>query len=759
MFMGTAYAVDIPNSGDDGNAHWTWDETTKTITVTAKDNTDGVMTRSGLPTREKGGHINFGTSNNNYGWRVYHLPEAEHIKFVQNAQGIPVTIQMKEHLDNQIIPQRFFGEDLTKIGKFYENKYKAAQLKTADLTGLKFDVATLAADKYMVYNNFFGNCANLEEVILSEHAFGNNHLKSHYQMFVNCSKLKHIYGATYDKQNNTWAVDKSEDTSGLKYINDANTVSTVSMFEGCESLQSLDVSLFPNKLSSPQYVHRMFLNCTGLEKLNLKGVTFKNGESFFAMFANCNHISELDVSSFDTSNCGSMKQMFFHCWLIKKLDLSNFKTQNVTDMASMFQYSNNLEELTVPFDTSKVKTMESMFSGVINENPSAPNTGNFELKKLDLSTFDTHNCTNFNNMLSGLRALETLKFGDKFATNGESQAMVNTFAGDTALKELTVGKEFAFTKGCALPEPNYGKAKWARKGKELTSPTWTSKQLTGTKTTKSIYKPNAAADSDDSVISGTIVAVAALWNLTLDTDGGTIENLDAYQPCNTTLCKHQNNSNVWAIREGATVKELPVPTKKGYAFRGWVSSDTDSNIMRLWFFDTKDHKDKASIMQRDTTLTALWEKEDTSSKHNQPSGGTPLPSVNPETPTTPKPDNHTPSETPQKENTCPSNPQTTDTHAQQGEATQKNITIINNYGRDNSTITFGAQGKNENSIALKGESTSTHSNLPGTGDNAGMALLVSMLLIGSAAGLTTSTLRKRARKHQKLLKAPKGRVA
>lgn len=767
MFMGTAYAENsIPNEGDDGNAHWTWDEATKTITVTAKDNTDGVMTRSGLPTREKGGHINFGTSNNNYGWRVYHLPEAEHIKFAQNAQGIPVTIQMKELLDNQIIPQRFFGEDTKKIGTFKENTCKAEQLKTADLTGLKFDVSALAQDQVMVYNNFFGNCENLEEVILSEYPFGNDHLKAHYQMFINCKKLKHIYGATYDKQKNSWTVDTSEDTSGIKYLNDTNTVSVADMFRGCESLASFNASLFPNKLKlrlyrSNCYAYYMFRDCTGLTSLNLTGVTFENATDMEAIFANCSQVPAFDLRTFNTAQCTTMKNMFFHCGTAKELDLSSFDTSNVTDMTGMFQHSNCLEKIIFSnkFNTSNVKSMESMFSGVLDESPDAPKAGNFVLKQLDLSTFNTKNCKNFNNMFSGLRALETLKFGDKFATNGENQAMQNTFAGDTALKELTVGKEFEFKYDCALPEPNFGKAKWARKGKELTSPTWTSKQLTGTKTTKSIYKPNAAADSDDSVTSGTIVAVAALWNLTLDPEGGTIENLDAYQPCDATLCKHQNNSKVWAIREGATVKELPAPTKKGYTFRGWVSSDTDSNIMRLWFFDNKDNKDKASTMQRDTTLTALWEKEDTSRKYNQPSGGTTLPSVTPETPTKPKQDNHTPSETPQKENTCPSNPQTTNDHTQQGEAPQKNITIINNYGRDNSTITFGAKGKNESSITLKGQNANTHSNLPGTGDNAGMVLLVSMLVVGSAAGLTTSTLRKRARKHQKLLKAPKGRVA
>lgn len=761
VFMSTAYAVDIPNSGDDGNAHWTWDEATKTITVTAKDGTDGVMTETDCLWRlKKGG---FSTEKAlGYSWREYHLPEAEHIIFKQNAQGTPVTVKVTNK--NQTEFQKFFGDSKQDENKRTENFCRAVNLKTADLTALKCDVSNMPTNVLLDYGRFFGRCHKLEEVILSNNTFGNDHYKNFQNLFAECNNLQHIYGATYDKQSNSWTVDKSEATSGVKYLNDTNVISTQLMFMKCESLASFNASLFPNKLKSPQYTYYMFKDCIGLTKLNLKGITCENSTDMEAMFANCSQVPTFDLSSFNTAKCKTMSYTFFHCGTAKELDLSSFDTSNVTDMSHMFQHSNCLEKIIFSnkFNTSKVKTMESMFSGVMDESPDAPKAGNFVLKQLDLSTFDTHTCENFNNMFSGLRALETLKFGDKFATNGERQAMQKTFAGDTALKELTVGKEFEFKYDCALPEPNFGKAKWARKGKELTSPTWTSKQLTGTKTTKSIYKPNAAADSDDSVTSGTIVAVAALWNLTLDTDGGTIENLDAYQPCDTTLCKHKNKSKVWEIREGATVKEVPAPTKKGYAFRGWVSSDTDSNIMRLWFFDTKDNKDKASTMQRDTTLTALWEKEDTSSKHNQPSGGSSLPELNPVTPTiptpTPKPEQHTtpstpstPSkpaatEIPQKE-ICPAPAQTSD---KQHEAVpQKNITIINNYGHDNSTFTFGAKDKDGTTISLKGNNRGAKSLLPGTSDNASIMLLASMVLIGSAAGLATSNARRRSRKAQK----------
>lgn len=622
FFTQTALADQvIPNEGDDGNAHWTWDGATKTITVTAKDNTDGVMIQSSLPVREKGGHINFDTYSNDYSWRIYHLPEAKHIKFVQNAQGTPVTIQIKDPKDNEIIPQRFFGEDTKKIGTFRENTCKAEQLKTADLTGLKFDVSAMAQDQVMVYNNFFGNCENLEEVILSEYPFGNDHLKAYYQMFINCNKLKHIYGATYDKQTNSWTIDKSEDTSGVKYLNDTNCISVVAMFRDCKSLASFNASLFPNKLklklyNSAAYAWYMFKNCTGLTSLNLTGVTLENATDMEGMFANCSQVPTFDLKSFNTAKCTTMKYMFFHCGTAKELDLSSFDTSNVTDMTGMFQHSNCLEKIVFSkkFDTKNVKTMESMFSGVVDESPSAPKAGNFALKSLDLSTFNTKNCTNFNNMFSGLRMLETLKFGENFATNGNNQAMKDTFAGDTALKELTVGKPFEFKYDCALPEPNFGKAKWTRKGASFGSFSWTSKQLVGHDNVASIYTPNAAADGEKIVMPGTIVTTPNLRKMTFNLDGGKLADVDSYKPCAENTFKHETQKLEWFVPEGTTIAKPTNPNRDGYTFAGWVArlNNAENPVLSsydlIWKF--ADAADAASVVNGDLDLKAQWNKNE-----------------------------------------------------------------------------------------------------------------------------------------------------
>lgn len=601
----------IPNEGDDGNAHWTWDESTKTITVTAKDGTDGVMTKKSYPVRLKAG--GFSTSSSlDYGWRVYHLPEAEHIKFVQNAQGTPVTVKVTNNTQTEF--QRFFGDSNSDENKRTENICRAVNLKTADLTGLKCDVSQMSTDAAIGYGKFFGRCYNLEEVILSNNTFGNNQKKSFERLFVDCVKLQHIYGATYNQQSNSWTIDTSEDTSGIKYLNDTNCLSVAAMFSRCEALTSCNATLFPNKLKSPIYTFYMFYNCIGLTELKLTGVTCENTTDMDAMFTNCSQVPTFDLSSFNTAKCRTMSYTFFHCGTTKKLDLSSFDTSNVTDMSHMFQHSNCLEKIIFSnkFDTKNVKTMESMFSGVMNESPSAPNAGNFVLKELDVSNFDTSNCENFNNMFSGLRALETLRLGDKFATNGERQAMKDTFAGDTALKELTVGKPFAFKYDCALPEPNFGKAKWTRKGAPLGSFSWTSKQLVGHDNVASIYAPNETTDGENAVMPGTIVITPNLRKMTFNLDGGTLADLDSYKPCAENTFKHEAQKLEWLVPEGTTIAKPTNPIKVGYTFAGWKArlSNAENPVLSsydlIWKF--ADAADAASVVNGDLDLKAQWKK-------------------------------------------------------------------------------------------------------------------------------------------------------
>ena len=55
------------------------------------------------------------------------------------------------------------------------------------------------------------------------------------------------------------------------------------------------------------------------------------------MFDGCESLTSLDVSHFDTSQVTDMICMFYDCYNLTSLDLSNWDTSKVTNMSAMFK--------------------------------------------------------------------------------------------------------------------------------------------------------------------------------------------------------------------------------------------------------------------------------------------------------------------------------------------------------------------------------------------------------------------------------------
>ena len=86
--------------------------------------------------------------------------------------------------------------------------------------------------------------------------------------------------------------------------------------------------------------------------------------------------------------------MFSYCKNLKKIDLSSFDTTNITNMAHMFSGCSNITNIILPsINTKKVTNMNYMFSGCRI------------LTQLDLSSFDTGNVINMNNMFGNCKNL------------------------------------------------------------------------------------------------------------------------------------------------------------------------------------------------------------------------------------------------------------------------------------------------------------------------------------------------------------------
>ena len=180
----------------------------------------------------------------------------------------------------------------------------------------------------------------------------------------------------------------------LSNFNTANVTSMYDMFYRCQSLTSLDLSSFNTaKVTNMGY---MFYGCSKLTSLDLNSFNTSNVTNMMNMFFNCTSLTSLDLSSFNTSNVTRMFQMFGGCSSLISLDLCNFNTTNVTDMEQMFRTCSKLTSLNLnSFNTAKVTNMSLMFQGCSS------------LTSLDLSSFNTANVTNMKGMFHSCSSLTT----------------------------------------------------------------------------------------------------------------------------------------------------------------------------------------------------------------------------------------------------------------------------------------------------------------------------------------------------------------
>ena len=148
---------------------------------------------------------------------------------------------------------------------------------------------------------------------------------------------------------------------GLEHLNTSQVTPMGSMFRGCSSLTSLDLSSF--NTSQVADMSGMFFDCSSLTTLDLSSFDTLKVRSMSWMFSACPSLTTLDLSCFDTSQVTCMRGMFLGCSSLTSLDLSRFDTSEVTDMSDMFRGCSSLTDLDLTcFDTSEVTNMSRMFN-------------------------------------------------------------------------------------------------------------------------------------------------------------------------------------------------------------------------------------------------------------------------------------------------------------------------------------------------------------------------------------------------------------
>lgn len=151
----------------------------------------------------------------------------------------------------------------------------------------------------------------------------------------------------------------TEFIEGLLNFDTSHATKMNSMFAGCESLTTLDLSGFDT--AQVESMESMFKDCASLTSINLRNFDTSNVIDMSCMFVGASSLSTLDVSSFDVSSVELFSSMFAHCSSLTELDLSCFVTSSATSFSGMLDNCSRLTELNLAnFDTRLASNDEAV---------------------------------------------------------------------------------------------------------------------------------------------------------------------------------------------------------------------------------------------------------------------------------------------------------------------------------------------------------------------------------------------------------------
>ncbi|MDG4959786.1 BspA family leucine-rich repeat surface protein [Lactococcus lactis] len=377
------------------------------------------------------------------------------------------------------------------------------------------------------YAYMFTDCVNLVSVEGLEHLSTQNST-SFSSMFNNCESLQTIDLTSFDT---------------------SNSVRFSKMFYGCSSLENVDVSQFDT--SKALYFDNMFTFCRKLTELDVSHFNTSKATTFATMFYGCNSLLELDITNFDTSNCTNFSQMFGGL-KVNNLNLTNLNTEKAENMSFMFQNASNITTLDLSsFKTNNVTNMEYMFQGMR------------ALTELDVTGFNVENVQKISACFSDLTNIEKLELSNFKTINLAGRTSDYVFRNLTNLKELnienwvlpeneaaykffentlpekmTIGQNFRFTTSMYLSEVPSGST-WVNKSDSI------------------IFSSNKLLNFHNSRGLTDTYRIEKLYTLKFDTMGG------------TSIQSQQNiYGKTWNIPE--------VPEKNGFIFDYW-STDKEGN--------------------------------------------------------------------------------------------------------------------------------------------------------------------------------------
>ncbi len=112
-----------------------------------------------------------------------------------------------------------------------------------------------------------------------------------------------------------------------KYLNTDSVKTMRKMFEGCKSLESIDLHKFNTKNVTD--MGRMFFDCEKLTTLDLSNFDFDNVTCFSKMFAACKHLKNINAPKVNIDNAEEKDGVFDDCEYLLNVPFCNYYRDTV----------------------------------------------------------------------------------------------------------------------------------------------------------------------------------------------------------------------------------------------------------------------------------------------------------------------------------------------------------------------------------------------------------------------------------------------
>ena len=133
--------------------------------------------------------------------------------------------------------------------------------------------------------------------------------------------------------NYSWNIDNFDDDAVKK-----------SYIEGKNNINEKNIEIYINN-KKIKFNYKYISNERG--EIKVKFIFNKLLTSTAYMFDGCSSLQSIDLSSFNTADVKDMRDMFDGCSSLQSIDLSSFNTTNVKDMSDMFGLCSSLEKRNV----------------------------------------------------------------------------------------------------------------------------------------------------------------------------------------------------------------------------------------------------------------------------------------------------------------------------------------------------------------------------------------------------------------------------